>query len=407
VDIADDFSPAIVTNVTNLWLLFTVTILYTVCKYSCGVWCLVYKLCGLCKMNSVTHYRKIIHCDADCFFAAIEMRDDPSLKDVPMAVGGDPYRRGVISTCNYEARAFGVRSALASAYAKKLCPQLIIIPHNMAKYRLAAEQLKSIFLDYTDKVEPLSLDEAYLDVSDVDIFNGSATLIAQDIRRRVSKEIGITVSAGIAPNKFIAKVASDWNKPNGLMVVDPSRVKFFLQHLPIKCIPGVGQQTALRLHSLGIYSCNDVLSWTEIALVQHFGKLGHRLHDFARGEDNRPVVTSYQRKSLSVEQTLDEDVAVDSCDLFLQALHRTLMTRLQALQSVHDINKVFIKIKFMDFSRTSIETSTAHVSLLLCESLFRQAWQRYQKPVRLIGIGVRFAGAMGVDTLKPEQLSLL
>ena len=341
--------------------------------------------------------RKIIHCDADCFFAALEMRDDPSLRGIPMAVGGDPYRRGVISTANYEARVFGVRSALASAYAKKLCPQLVIVPHNMAKYRRAAEQLRKIFLDYTDMIEPLSLDEAFLDVSDVDIFRGSATLIANDIRRRIQNEIGITASVGIAPNKFLAKVASDWQKPNGITVVEPSRVQFFVKQLPVRCIPGVGAQTEEKLLALGMNTCGDILPHSELDLVQHFGKFGRRLYYFSRGEDDREVVTSYQRKSMSVEHTLEQDIDGSACDEFLVSLYDKLQQRLDNMGHSYMVSKVFLKMKFMDFSRTSVEATSDVLSLSLCEQLFNKALMRYQKPIRLLGIGVRFANDDGIS----------
>lgn len=352
-----------------------------------------------------TTTRKIIHCDADCFFAALEMRDDPTLRGIPMAVGGDPRRRGVISTCNYEARAFGVRSALASAYAKKMCPQLVIVPHNMAKYKEAAEQLREIFLDYTHVVEPLSLDEAFLDVSNVNSFYGSATLMAQDIRQRVYKEIGITISAGIAPNKFLAKVASDWEKPDGLTVIEPARVSFFVHQLPVRCIPGVGPQTEEKLKRLGIDCCADVLPYSEADLVRQLGKFGQRLYYLSRGEDERPVVTTYQRKSMSVEHTVEHDVWVDACHPILEQLYHKLQQRLQALEGAYVIKTVFLKIKFMDFSHTSIEVGADAISLGLCESLFRKAWSRFKKPVRLLGVGVRFADT-STSSLQQRQLDL-
>ena len=202
--------------------------------------------------------RKIIHCDADCFFVALEIRDDESLKGIPVAVGGAPERRGVISTCNYEARAFGVRSAMASGYAKKLCPQLIILPHNHKKYKVAARQMREIFSDYSSSIEPLSLDEAYLDVSESLDCLGSATLIGKEIRRRIKKEIGITASVGVASNKFLAKVGSEWDKPDGLTIITPSRAKIFLKSLPIESIPGVGPTTAKKLRLLGLNTCGDI-----------------------------------------------------------------------------------------------------------------------------------------------------
>ena len=188
--------------------------------------------------------RKIIHCDCDSFYASVEMRDDPRLRGIPIAVGGSASRRGVIATCNYEARAYGVRSAMASAYAKKLCPELLIVPGRMSVYREVSQAIQAIFADYTPLIQPLSLDEAYLDVTDSQACRGSATLMAKEIRQRVRDTQGITVSAGVAPNKFIAKIASDWNKPDGLKVVLPDQVEDFLRDLPVSRLHGVGRKTA-------------------------------------------------------------------------------------------------------------------------------------------------------------------
>ena len=204
--------------------------------------------------------RKIIHIDADCFYAAVEVRDNPALKGKPIAVGGSATRRGVVATASYEARKFGVHSAMASATALKRCPGLILIPGRMAVYREASRQMQEIYVDYADLVEPLSLDEAFLDVSQSPHCRGSATLIAEEIRQRIFDRVGITVSAGIAPNKFLAKVASDWNKPNGQFVVTPDRVADFLSELPVRKIWGVGKVTAQRLEKQGIKTCADVMA---------------------------------------------------------------------------------------------------------------------------------------------------
>ncbi len=348
--------------------------------------------------------RKIIHCDADCFFVALEIRDTPDLKGLPVAVGGDPGKRGVISTCSYEARAFGVHSAMASAYAKRLCPQLIILPHNMTKYREAAMAMRRIFLDYSDVIEPLSLDEAYLDVTASHHCLGSATLIAKDIRRRIQKDVGITVSAGVAVNKFLAKVASDWQKPNGLTVVEPDRIQFFLKTLPVSCIPGVGPSSAKKLHSRGIMNCNDLQRVKEADLIQWFGKFGRRLHDLGQGEDNRPVEAREYRKSLSVEHTFDDDLeTLDECYPPLTQLIAKLNDRLKAVDRRQTIKKCFVKVKFSDFERTTIEMGAAALSLAQCQELLEQAWSRYKKPVRLLGVGVRFSPS---DGLQSQQLTL-
>jgi DNA polymerase-4 len=348
--------------------------------------------------------KKIIHCDADCFFVSTEMRDDPELRGIPVAVGGDPGKRGVISTCNYEARAFGVGSAMASAYAKRLCPQLIILPHNSAKYREAAIQMRRIFLDYTDTIEPLSLDEAYLDVTDSHHCLGSATLIAKDIRRRIKKEVGITVSAGVAVNKFLAKVASDWDKPNGLTIVEPDRIQFFLKQLPIRSIPGVGPALTEKIRCRGIHTCYELQKFDLQQLTQWFGQFGQRLYDYSRGDDERPVKARELRKSLSVEQTLSSDLqTLDQCFPLLSSLANRLNDRLNPIKSKQHVNKCFVKIKFSDFSRTTMEVGADGFSLPVCEQLLRSAWNRYKKPVRLLGLGVRFSQQ---DVIK-QQIELL
>ena len=252
--------------------------------------------------------RKIIHVDCDCFYAAIEMRDDPALAGKPLAVGGSADRRGVIATCNYEARAYGVRSAMASGQALKLCPDLLIVKPRMDAYKAVSREIQAIFREYTELIEPLSLDEAYLDVTDCPHFAGSATRIAQDIRRRVSQDLHITVSAGVAPNKFLAKIASDWKKPNGLFVITPEQVEDFVAALPVSKLHGVGKVTADKLGRLGIRTCSDLREWNKLALVREFGSFGERLWGLARGIDERAVQTDSRRQSVSVENTYDKDL---------------------------------------------------------------------------------------------------
>ena len=337
--------------------------------------------------------RKIIHCDCDCFFAAIEMRDDPLLRGRPMAVGGSSDKRGVISTCNYEARAFGVRSAMPTAQAKKLCPDLLVVPHNMQKYREAALVIRDIFHEYTDVVEPLSLDEAYLDVSESDKCQGSATLIAQEIMQRVQETVGITISAGVAPNKFLAKVGSDWNKPNGLCVITPAQVAEFVVDLPVNRINGVGKVTAAKLEQLGVKTCSDLQGFSVYKLVDLFGAFGQRLHKLCRGDDDRPVKVSRQRKSLSVEHTYHSDIdGVDHCIEQLPQLFEQMHQRLQPLDGQYKVTKQFVKLKFSDFQTTTMEcviSGTPRISIYA--DLFRQAYERGNGlAVRLLGGGVRF-----------------
>ncbi|MBD2858956.1 DNA polymerase IV [Spongiibacter sp. KMU-158] len=337
--------------------------------------------------------RKIIHCDCDSFFASVEMRDDPSLRGRAVAVGGSSQRRGVIATCNYEARRFGVRSAMPTGHAMRLCPDLIVIPPQMDKYRRVASDIRQIFSTYTDLIEPLSLDEAYLDVSQSKRCAGSASLMAEEIRQRVSRELGITISAGVAPNKFLAKVASDWNKPNGLMVIPPAKVDAFVRQLPVEKIHGVGKVSRARLHGRGIYLCSDLQQFSLHELSKEFGQFGPRLYEYARGIDERDVVPSRDRKSLSVERTFEMDIAdAGEARLALGELLSQLQQRLQTKSQSDRVSGVFIKLKSCDFRQTTVEQG--HIGGLQEQSfqrLLAQAWSRLASPVRLIGAGVRFA----------------
>jgi DNA polymerase-4 len=335
--------------------------------------------------------RKIIHCDADCFFAAVEMRDDPSLAHRPIAVGGSSDRRGVISTCNYEARRYGVHSAMPSSTAKRLCPDLLILPTRMDAYREASAKMREIFYEYTELVEPLSLDEAFLDVSDAKIYRGSATLIAQEIRQRIKDEIGITVSAGIAPNKFLAKIASDWNKPNGQFVIPPDQVSPFVAQLPVKKIYGVGKAMANKLAELNIFTCSDIQRFSIFELTQRFGQMGSRLYHLSRGLDDRQVTPDRRRKSLSVENTFAHDLpTLHHCLREIPTLCQQLAIRLRRVDDDYKVVKLFVKIKFSDFSTTTIERSATAVSLMELQSLCEEAYGRKNLPVRLLGVGVRF-----------------
>ncbi len=348
--------------------------------------------------------RKIIHVDADCFYAAIEMRDNPALRDKAIAVGGDPGRRGVISTCNYAARAFGVRSAMPSKTAVRLCPQLQLLPHRFEAYREASQSMRSIFLRYSEVIEPLSLDEAFIDVSECDQFSGSATRIAEAIRAEVKRVVGITVSAGVAPNKFLAKVASDWRKPDGLFVVAPAEVPAFVSTLPVGKIFGVGKVTAARMHSLGIGTCGDLQQWTELALAEQFGSFGRRLYSLCRGEDDRLVKPHRIRKSLSVEHTYSEDLQGEgNCLAKLPALVAELTDRLGKLSASYRPNKAFVKIKFADFTATTLERAAQSFDETTFQPLLSEALTRGKPAVRLLGVGVRFAQ---VDSNSTEQLDL-
>ena len=353
--------------------------------------------------------RKIIHCDCDCFYASIEMRDNPALRGKPIAVGGSPERRGVVATCNYEAREFGIHSAMASATARRLCPDLIIIRTDMEKYRLASSQIHEIFQRYTDLIEPLSLDEAFLDVSDCDEFRGSATRIAEAIRNEVREVVGITISAGIAPNKFLAKIASDWNKPDGQFSVLPSEVDDFVAKLAVKKLHGVGKVTAAKMHKLNLRTCKDLQNFGADALTEHFGSFGERLFELSRGIDNRPVSTDRIRKSVSVENTFDTDLPdLDSSLEAMLGLLPKLELRLKRLDKHYSIKKQFVKLKFYDFVTTTVEMLSEDTNPENYRTLCEQGFARGDRAVRLIGVGVRVEPLENSAKVAPgDQLSLL
>jgi DNA polymerase IV len=349
--------------------------------------------------------RKIIHCDADCFFAAIEMRDDPSLRFTPMAVGGDPGRRGVISTCNYEARRFGIHSAMASAHALRLCPTLIMLPHNMAKYKEASQRLKAIFSEYTDLVEMFSIDEAYLDVTDSEYCQRSATLIARDIRQKVAAELGITVSAGVATTKFLAKVASEWRKPDGLYTIAPGQEQEFIDRLPVRYFQGVGKVTAGKMAKLGISTGKDIRLTAPDVLVDQFGSYGLKLMALSQGKDDRPVKTDRLRKSLSVERTFSSDLSnVQACLGKLPLLYEELQSRRQNLPDKYSITKLKVKIKFSNFSQTTLEAPGQRLDYYCFCRLVKDGVARIGLPVRLLGLGLQLS-APG-SQLQAEQLEL-
>jgi len=335
--------------------------------------------------------RKIIHIDMDCFYAAIEMRDDPSLRNVPIAVGGSADRRGVISTANYEARRYGVHSAMSTAIALRLCPHLKVVPGRMALYKETSIHIRKIFARYTDLIEPLSLDEAYLDVTDCTQLHGSATLIAEAIRQQIFDELQLTASAGIAPIKFLAKIASDMNKPNGQFVITPQNMEQFVLSLPLKKIPGVGKVTAQKLADMGLNTCADVQQFDVVTLIKSMGKFGQALWERCHAIDERPVNPDRLRKSVGVERTLAEDIHQwNDCLLLLDKLYEELQLRLAKVKPDLRIARQGVKFKFDDFQQTTQE----HVYPILNKQdlvqLAQQVWEnrRLKRGVRLVGLHV-------------------
>ncbi|WP_213994051.1 DNA polymerase IV [Sodalis sp. dw_96] len=335
--------------------------------------------------------RKIIHVDMDCFFAAVEMRDDPSLRDIPIAIGGRADKRGVISTANYPARVFGVHSAMSTAMAMKLCPHLKLLPGRISAYKEASAHIREIFSRYTPLIEPLSLDEAYLDVTDSPYYNGSATRMAQAIRADVAHELRLTASAGVAPVKFLAKIASDLNKPDGLYVITPEQVAPFLQQLPLGKIPGVGKVTAKKLADMGLNTCADVQRYDLGALLRQFGKFGRVIWERSLGIDEREVTSDRLRKSVGVERTLEQDIdGWEACVQIIEALYPELERRLARVRPDLHIARQGIKLKFADFQQTTQE----HVWPVLNKDdllqIARQAWEqrRGDRGVRLVGLHV-------------------
>ena len=350
--------------------------------------------------------RKIIHIDMDCFYASVEIRENPALADKPVAVGGRAEQRGVLSTCNYIARQFGLHSAMPTAQALKLCPNLVLLPVNMPLYRAVSQQIHQIFQRYTSIIEPLSLDEAYLDVTDCDKCAGSATWIAQEIRQAIFNELHLTASAGVAPLKFLTKIASDQNKPNGQFVIEPKEVSKFIANLPLKKIPGVGKVTAEKLRQMGLVCCADVQKTERHLLLNLFGKMGQRIWQYSHGIDEREIQPHRERKSVGVETTLLSNIhqLEEGVDV-LATLYPQLVKRVQRAcpeMPLAQLRKIGVKLKFEDFQVTTLEKSAVEFSHENFQQLLGQIWTRRQgRSIRLIGLHVTLP-----EEKPSEQMSL-
>lgn len=335
--------------------------------------------------------RKIIHIDMDAFYASVEQRDNPELRGKPLAVGHSE-ERGVVAAASYEARRFGVRSAMSSQKAKRLCPQLIFVPGRMEVYKSVSRQIHEIFHKFTDIIEPISLDEAFLDVTENKPGILLAVDIAKEIKRQIREELNLVASAGVSYNKFLAKIASDYRKPDGLCTIHPDQALEFISRLPIEDFWGVGPVTAKKMHTLGIHNGEQLRACSQAMLKREFGKAGSVYYDFARGIDLRPVEAVRVRKSIGCEHTLEKDISKRS-SVIIELYHTAveLVGRLE--QKAFRGNTLTLKIKFHDFTQITRsitqprELTTLDVILPLAKDLLKEVDYEHH-PIRLIGLSV-------------------
>lgn len=334
--------------------------------------------------------RKIIHIDMDCFYAAVEMRDRPDLRNRPLAVGGSPTGRGVLTTCNYPARRFGLRSALSSREAVKLCPDLVILPPRMNKYREVSLEILEIMKNYALKIERVSLDEAYLDVTDSELFDGSASLIAQKLRADIREKLQLTASAGIAPNKFLAKVASDWKKPNGQYTLAPANIPKFIQTLPVQKVPGVGKSFLAKLSEKNLKTCGDLQAISLNDMTHYWGQWGARLFDLCRGVDLSPVRSERKRKSISVERTFRKDISTwEDLRPWVEELFEELEYRVNKNKiKTNQLKSLGVKMKTQDFQITSLE-KTLPFEMGSYLDLSEKHFYNQNKALRLLGLSAK------------------
>jgi DNA polymerase-4 len=342
--------------------------------------------------------RKIIHIDMDCFYAAIEERDNPALRGKPVGVGGSS-RRGVLTTANYEARKFGCRSAMPVFMALEKCPELLIVPTRFDVYKRDSQRIREIFHRFTPLVEPLSLDEAFLDVSHN---SEPGTVIASRIRQLIREETGLTASAGIAPNKLIAKIASDWKKPDGQFTVSPDRAAAFMEELPLKKIPGVGGKMAEKLSALGVKTCGEYRAVDKFEWVRRIGGYGAELFERCWGRDERLVNPDTPRKSLSIENTFSENLEdMAALEREMNTMFDELEENLTTRHPERLVRSLVVKLKFADFRRTTAERANPQIDREIFKALLVEADSRSDgKPARLLGVGVRFHDITGTEQME-------
>jgi DNA polymerase IV len=348
----------------------------------------------------------IIHVDMDAFYASVEIRDNPKLASLPVVVGGSPTGRGVVAAASYEARKFGIHSAMPSSQAIRLCPKLVFIKPRMDHYAGISRQIRDVFHSFTDQVEPLSLDEAFMDVTGSELLFGSAETIAKAIKQRIKSEIGLTASAGVAPNKFLAKVASDLEKPDGLVIVSPSEIQEFLDPLPISRVWGIGKQTQKKFDSLGVKTIQQLRQLPMTTLRAMFGLNSEHFWKLSRGEDTRRVVPDREAKSISHETTFYQDIdQIETLHAWMLELVDQVARRLRRYKIVG--RTVQIKIRYSDFetitrSQTISEpTNTTQILVDVALELLHSSSQQIQRGIRLLGMGVSQLRESGY-----QQLSL-
>jgi DNA polymerase-4 len=335
--------------------------------------------------------RKIIHVDMDAFYASVEQRDNPELRGKPVVVAWKGTR-SVVCAASYEARTFGVRSAMPAVRAQRLCPEAIFVPPDFTRYRAVSHHVREIFKRHTDLIEPLSLDEAYLDVSQNKTGLATATLVARTIREQIRQELNLTASAGVAPNKFLAKLASDWRKPDGLFVIQPGEIDTFLLPLPVSRLPGVGKVTGEKLEKLELKTVSDLRRLDRSSLEQHFGRFGHRLYELARGVDPGEVVPDRPTKSISAEDTFEHDLPITETGPMIRRLAEKVWAA--SRKETRIPRTVVLKLKTSGF-RILTRSHTPPLPLSTCEELTEIALDLREKVAlgpmqrfRLVGVGL-------------------
>jgi len=350
--------------------------------------------------------RKIIHIDMDAFFASVEQLDNPELRGKPVAVGGSG-ERSVVAAASYEARKFGVRSAMPSVTAKRLCPDLIFVRHHFERYHEISSSVFEIFKQYTDLVEPLSIDEAFLDVTTDKRNIGSATLIAREIKKEICNKTGLTASAGISVNKFLAKIASEIKKPDGLFIIRPEEAEAFIEKLPVEKFYGIGRVTADKMHKLGVHNGSDLKKWDLISLIRNFGKIGVFYYDIVRGIDERPVEPDSERKSIGTELTFEKDLTTRfEIVAELYKIEKELMSRI--VEAGTSGRTITLKIKYADFKQIT-RSKTLPNYIREFETLHKEI-SEIRKSLNLEGSLIRLLGVsisnLETDECADRQLSL-